>query len=368
MFAFIKNLLKYMLLCVFLIVVLGVLFLQFAPTFGAKSSGESMKNIKLSNNFNGEQFVNNLATVVSTPVVYSSFSVMDFINPPDGKNPVEALPAKQFDKAKLKNGDFVWFGHSTILVKTDDITILADPVFYKASPVPFTVQPFAMQVKNSIADLPDIDVVIISHDHYDHLDHQAIKELSSRVKHFLVPLGIKAHLLHWGVADEKISELDWYSNFTYQTISLSLTPARHFSGRGLTDRFSTLWGSWVVRSSSLNMYFSGDSGYFDEFKKIGDQFGPFDIAFIENGAYNANWSQIHMLPEESVQASIDLKAKVFFPIHWGKFDLSVHAWKEPAIRAHKEAKIKGVNIATPLIGETFTATEYPSREWWLDAK
>ena len=364
MFIFIRKLLKYLLWSVFFLAIF--LFLFFAPTFGSKPSGESLEKIKLSQNFNGERFVNSLATVVSTPVANSSFSIMDFIKPPDGKNPVELLPAKLFDKKTFKNGDFVWFGHSTILVKTDGATVLADPVFYKASPVPFTVKPFAMQVRHTIEDLPEIDVVIISHDHYDHLDYQAIKELNSKVKHFLVPLGIKAHLLGWGVANDKITELDWYSEHAYESLKFTLTPARHFSGRGVTDRFSTLWGSWVVQSNSLNMYFSGDSGYFDEFKKIGDQFGPFDIAFIENGAYNANWSQIHMLPEESVQAAIDLGAKVFFPIHWGKFDLSVHAWKDPAIRAHTAAIANGLNIATPIAGEIFTATKYPSSEWWLD--
>ncbi len=368
MFLVLRKVLKYLLWCVLFLALTSVLFINFSPTFGSKPSGDSLEKIKLSKNFNGEQFVNILPTEVSTPVADNKFSIIDFFNPPAGKNPEQALPANAFDSTTLKNDEFVWFGHSTVLVKTDDVTVLVDPVFYKASPVPFTVQPFTMQVKHSIDDLPEIDVVLISHDHYDHLDYQAIKELNAKVKHFLVPLGIKAHLLGWGVANEKITELDWYSEYAYESVNFTLTPSRHFSGRGITDRFSTLWGSWVVQSKSLNMYFSGDSGYFDEFKKIGDQFGPFDIAFIENGAYNANWSQIHMLPEESVQASIDLGAKVFFPIHWGKFDLSIHAWDEPVIRAHKAATAKGINIATPLVGEVFTATTYPSNEWWLSIK
>ena len=147
-------------------------------------------------------------------------------------------------------------------------------------------------------------------------------------------------------------------------MQFTLTPSRHFSGRGITNRYSTLWGSWVMKSSALNLFFSGDSGYFNEFKKIGDKFGPFDIAFLEDGAYNPAWNQIHMYPEQSVQASIDLKAKVFFPIHWGKFDLSVHKWSDPIIRAKKKAQLVNVNVATPLIGEVFTVNNYPSNEWW----
>lgn len=269
-----------------------------------------------------------------------------------------------FDKAAFKNGDFVWFGHSTVLMKTDSVTVLADPVFYNASPVPMTVKPFPMQTVHTIDDLPEIDVVIISHDHYDHLDYKAIQELDEKVSRFLVPLGVKAHLLHWGVNAEKITEMDWYENTQYQSVEFVFTPSRHFSGRGITNRSSTLWGSWVVNSSSANIFFSGDSGYFDEFKKIGERYGPFDIAFVEDGAYSVNWSQIHLMPEESVQVGIDLGTKVYFPIHWGKFDLSTHVWTEPIERAKKEAEKHNLSVATPIIGEVFTATDYSKSTWW----
>lgn len=262
----------------------------------------------------------------------------------------------------------VWFGHSTILFKTHDVTIMTDPVFYSAAPVSFLVQPYDMDVVNTINGLPEIDVVLISHDHYDHLDYRAIQEMDAKVKKFIVPLGIKAHLQRWGVADNKVLELDWYEDETFSSVKFTLTPSRHFSGRGLSDRYSTLWGSWVVKSESLSLFFSGDSGYFDEFKKIGDMFGPFDIAFLENGAYNPAWSQIHMYPENSVQASIDLNAKIFFPIHWGKFDLSVHQWTDPILRAKKAAEHNNVKVATPLIGESFTTTHYSSNVWWESVK
>ena len=218
---------------------------------------------------------------------------------------------------------------------------------------------------NTVEHLPSIDVVIISHDHYDHLDYRAVAALDSKVQRYLVPLGVKAHLQRWGVSGDRITEMDWYDSAKHQSLNFTLAPSRHFSGRSI-KRSATLWGSWVVKSSEQSVYFSGDSGYFDEFKKLGQSHGPFDIAFVENGAYNLNWTQIHMMPEESVQAALDLNAKVFFPIHWGRFDLSSHSWTEPVTRAKRAASEQGIALATPLIGEVFTTTEYPVSEWWLN--
>ncbi|MBX2836211.1 MAG: MBL fold metallo-hydrolase, partial [Gammaproteobacteria bacterium] len=219
----------------------------------------------------------------------------------------------------------------------------------------------------SIEELPAIDVVLISHDHYDHLDYRAVKELSDTVDTFLVPLGVKAHLQRWGVDSDKIVEHDWYQTTEYSGVSFTQTPSRHFSGRGITNRFSTLWGSWVVKSDSMSVFFSGDSGYYDEFKRIGERYGPFDIAFMENGAYSVLWNQIHMFPEEAVQASIDLKATLFFPIHWGKYDLAFHTWTEPANRAMAAARENDVTMVSPLIGDVFNLSEYPSTPWWQKA-
>jgi len=364
MFKIIWKFLKYLILLLILLVVGIGLFLAFAPVFGAKPDLVSQEKINASKNFNGKRFVNLVPTVVQTPDPNNDFTIANFFNPPEGKNPSEVLPSTVFDKDNFKNGDFVWLGHSTVLTKTNNVTILSDPIFNSAAPVQFAVKPFEMQVVHTVDDLPKIDVIIISHDHYDHLDYLAIKDLDAKTKMFLVPLGIKAHLVHWGVSAEKIQELDWYEKTVFQEVSFTLTPSRHFSGRNVNNAFSTLWGSWVVQSDALNVFFSGDSGYFDEFKNIGQKYGPFDIAFIENGAYNTNWSQVHMFPEQSVQASIDLKAEVFFPIHWGKFDLSIHHWKEPIERAKKEAREKKVRIASPLVGEIFTTRSSFSDEWW----
>ena len=358
------RVLKYFGYTVILCVVVSVLFVLYAPVFGGSQSPESLERIKHSRNFVEDKFVNQLATSVSTRSPSTKTSIMDWVFQQDDKNPTEPLPSRFLHPDIFTEGKFVWLGHSTLLMKINSVVIMTDPVFNRASPVPVIGSPFAVQNLISIDDLPAVDAVIISHDHYDHLDYQAIKVLLKRVDHFFVPLGVKAHLERWGVASTNISELDWYESEVYRGVRLTLAPARHFSGRGLWDRNSTLWGSWIISSQTLNVYFSGDSGYSDTFKTIGQRYGPFDIAFLENGAYNLDWAQIHMMPEEVVQASIDLNARVLFPIHWSKFDLALHPWDEPAIRLTKEARNRAVAVATPLIGEAFDVNNYPTTQWW----
>lgn len=341
-----------------------VLFVRLAPVIGGKPDENSAALIKQSPNYNGETFVNTIPTSVSTPNPAEPLNLWGMISPQPGKNPSTPLPSSRFNKATFSDGELVWFGHSTVLLKTNGITVLTDPIFYNASPIPYTVKPFPIQHELTLQHLPEIDVVVISHDHYDHLDYRAIVEIDAIVKQYLVPLGVKGHLQRWGVADSKIKEMDWYDSTTQDSVVFTMAPSRHFSGRGFR-RSATLWGSWIIQSGDLNIYFSGDSGYFEEFREIGKRYGPFDFAFVENGAYNLNWTQIHMMPEESVQAAIDLQANVFFPIHWGRFDLSSHTWDEPISRARAAAEKMGIALASPLIGEVFTATEFPVAPWWV---
>lgn len=369
------KLVKWSSLILVFIVIGVVIFTLTAPTFGGKPDAASQEKIAKSQQFDGDVFKNLLPTQVSTRSESSPsfFSLLaGFVLPPKDKNPSQPLPTKVIDKNAIAEGSFTWLGHSTVLFKTAGKTIITDPVFHPAAPVSFGVMPFAMTNTPKISDLPTIDAVLISHDHYDHLDYEATKKMQSKVKHYYVPLGIKAHLQRWGVPNHKITELDWYETVKLGDVSLILTPSRHFSGRGLFDRFKTLWSSWVVKSPSLTVYFSGDGGYSPEFKKIGEKFGPFDIAFMEDGAYNQDWAEIHMLPEQSAQAAADLQAKALLPIHWAKFDLSRHAWREPVQRiakaVHEQNKTlpTPMTLATPMIGETFTLDNLPTENWWQE--
>ena len=358
---------KYLLVLMVLLAIAIVAFLYLAPTFGANPSGESLERVKASPNYRDDQFVNLQPMQLSTRDPSEPMDVATYFFPPENKNPNAPLPSVEFDSNKLVNETFAWLGHSSIIFKTDSMVVLADPVFNRASPVPLVGNPFPMQSSPMVTALPDIDVVVISHDHYDHLDHRAIADLQATTGHFLVPLGIGAHLRRWGVPEGKITELDWYQSNTINNTKFTLTPARHFSGRGLTNRYKTLWGSWVINSPQLNVFFSGDTGYFDELAKIGNDYGPFDIAFLENGAYSLDWTQVHMMPEESVQAAIDLQSNVYFPIHWGKFDLAQHIWKDPIIRATKKAESLDVTITTPVVGEVFSLDKLPQQQWWTNA-
>ncbi|HYH55177.1 MAG TPA: MBL fold metallo-hydrolase, partial [Anseongella sp.] len=260
-----------------------------------------------------------------------------------------------------------WFGHSSYLIQAEGLNILVDPVFSRrvsfAQYIGPSAYPGSMIV--SVKDLPAIDAVIISHDHYDHLDYGTILQLREKVKAFYVPLGVGSHLAYWGVPDENITELDWWDSVdALGSLKLTAAPARHFSGRGFT-RNKTLWASFVLEMEGYKLYLGGDSGYDRHFREIGDKFGPFDLVILENGQYNPQWPFIHMMPEETVQASLDLRGKVLLPVHWGKFTLAVHAWNDPAIRVVKKAEEMNVKVTTPRIGEPIVLDSvYPSDQWW----
>lgn len=360
--------LKWLVIILLLLALCAYLFLTFSPTFGGQPDAQSQKRIVDSSHFNGEIFKNLIPTKMDTSSDKSpsmASVLYRLVSPEANKNPTAALQtiALNLKNQPLQNGQLVWLGHSSVLFRSDDLTIMTDPVFNRASPIPLGGKAFAMTNTPTIDDMPKIDVVIISHDHYDHLDHHAIQDLNDKVGHFYVPLGVKAHLQRWGVPNEKITEMDWYDEVQLKNIRLIFTPSRHFSGRTF-ERNTTLWGSWVVKSPNLSLYFSGDGGYSPEFAKIGQQFGPFDIALVEDGAYNQDWAQIHMFPEQSVQAAVDLNAKAMLPIHWGKFDLSLHQWRDPIERVQKAIAKTSVTLTTPMIGEVFSIQALPQHEWW----
>jgi len=252
----------------------------------------------------------------------------------------------------------------------DGKKILLDPMFGDTpAPHPWLgSKRYSDGLPIEIEKLPRIDFVIFSHDHYDHLDYGSIQKLKNKVGHFYVPLGVENHLIAWGVPASAISVLDWWDETNAMGIELICAPARHFSGRGLMDRASTLWCSWIIKGKEQKIYFSGDSGYGPHFKEVGDKHGPFDIALMECGQYNEQWEAIHMMPEQTAQAGVEVQAKMIMPIHWGAFTLALHSWTDPVERVLLEAKELDLPVATPIIGEPIIVGDslYPKSTWWKD--
>lgn len=270
-----------------------------------------------------------------------------------------------------KTPQFIWLGHSTFVLWIGGKLLLLDPVFSKRTSPFWGLGParFSGAPQVTIADLPPIDAVVISHDHYDHLDYGSIRKLRGQARQFFVPLGVGAHLRKWGVANSRITELDWWDTAAFEGLKLACTPSRHFSGRSLTDRYATLWASWVIQANATKVYFSGDSGYGEHFKAIGEKYGPFDLTMLECGQYDALWPNIHMMPEQTAQAHLDLRGKRMVPMHWGAFVLALHDWTDPVDRVLAASKQTGALVTTPRIGETVpvTGTKYPTSRWWQNS-
>lgn len=291
------------------------------------------------------------------------------LSKPPGTRPQAPLPVEQLSRGQLLAApDYsLWrLGHSTVLLKMGGEFLLTDPVFSeRASPVQWAGPLRFHQPPISIADLPPIKAVILSHDHYDHLDEHAIKALAGKSEYFLTTLGVGDRLLEWGVPASKVRQLDWWQETQVGGLRLVATPAQHFSGRSLFDSNSTLWASWVIIDKDFRLFFSGDTGYFPGFKQIGERFGPFDLTLMETGAYNVAWPNVHMQPEETLQAHLDVRGKTLLPVHNGTFDLSIHDWHEPFDRISALAQAKGVPLSTPRMGERIDLRQPRLGEhWW----
>ncbi|MEL6926539.1 MAG: MBL fold metallo-hydrolase, partial [Bacteroidota bacterium] len=267
----------------------------------------------------------------------------------------------------LKKSKIIWYGHSVVLLRMEDKTILIDPMLGPdTTPIaPIQTKRFSENTLDLIDQFPDIDLMLITHDHYDHLDYASIQKLKSKTRHYFVALGVKRHLMQWGVPDESITEFDWWHNKVFTNLNITFTPTQHFSGRGLTDRMKTLWGGWLLESGEEKIWFSGDGGYGDHFREIGQRLGPFDFAFMECGQYNDDWHDVHLFPDEAVQAALDAGVRKAMPVHWGGFPLSYqHTWREPVEHFAKAAKTKQLDYGTPALGECFTIEQLTSKEWW----
>jgi len=358
---------------VILITISLIVFFNFAPQIGASPEGKRLDRMKSSDNYKMGKFHNTISTKMDMKSGKMVGVMWEFFRNNSNREPTGMLQVNKFNKDSFNNLDinnpsFTWFGHSSILITIDGKTLLIDPVFSERASMFSFMGPkrFSYSYYMDVDLLPDLDAVLISHDHYDHLDYKTILKLKDKVDKFYVPLSVGAHLEKWGIPSKNIIELNWWDSIDLESLTFVFTPSRHFSGRGLNDRFSTLWGSWIIQGSNNNIFFGGDSGYFPGFKEIGEKYGPFDLAFLECGAYNENWSEIHMMPEETVQASLDLRSNLLMPIHWGKFNLSLHPWKEPIQRAIDKGKELDAKIITPEIGETVVLEDSLNTTYWWE--
>lgn len=344
-------------------------FLQL-PVFGANPAGARLDRIRKSPNYRDGTFAYPIETPTMAPnTSYPKLMRDFFFKKIPNAEPSAPLPSVKTDLKNLA-GDapvVVWFGHSSYFVRIGGKNLLVDPVFSnRASPVQFAgTGSYPGTRVYSVADLPPLDAVILTHDHYDHLDYQSILDLIPKTAHFHAALGVGAHLERWSVSSEKITEYDWWDGGRINDeLTLVATPARHFSGRGFT-RGKTLWVGFVLRSPTHALYLGGDSGYGPHFKEIGEKYGPLDLAILEDGQYDLQWPLIHMMPEEVAQAAVDLRAKALLPVHWGRFTLALHSWTDPIERVTKKAAELGMPVATPKIGEPVVLGQpLPQSRWW----
>lgn len=350
------------------VLILAIMTIFNLAQFGQNPKGERLERIKKSPNYVDGEFRN----FSETPVISSDksqFSVMwDFaFSKKVNVTPTDSIQTVQTKIKELDPNEnvMVWFGHSSYYIQLNGKRFLIDPVFSGyASPFSFANKAFKGTDVYKSEDFPEIDYLIISHDHYDHLDYHTVLELKDRIKHVVCGLGIGQHFEYWGYDTSKITELDWHDGIELgDGMSLTATPARHYSGRGL-KRNQTLWASYVLKADDYKVYIGGDSGHDSFFKEIGDQYGPFDMVILEQGQYNKDWSYIHLLPEEVFQTASELKGSKIFPVHNSKFALAVHPWNEPLNEITKGDH--DIPVITPKIGEVvyLSSNSQVFEQWW----
>lgn len=344
--------------------------------FGAKVTAVEKEAYSRSPHWDGEKFNNLTETNMKVPVkaipklMFNQLFGRGKLQP---KTPIEHVAFnKQAFLEDSNDGKFIWFGHSAILCRMNGKTIFIDPMLGPdAAPIaPFKIKRFNTVSLDLIDELPPIDLVILSHDHYDHLDLKSIEKLAPKVGTFYTALGVGRHLKSWGVDEAKITEFDWWEMHEFEGIKITFTPTRHFSARGMRDRFHGLWGGWSLQNASEHIWFSGDGGYAPHFKEIGARMDPFDLAFMECGQYNKLWRPIHLFPDKSVYAAREAGAELIMPVHWASFTLSDHPWTEPVEQFIDTAENEGQPYFVPEIGQLFTieTAKELKRKWWEEVK
>jgi len=346
-------------------------FVFSLPQFGGELTGDRLTRARANPQYRDGAFVN-----PRPPATYQAADVWnmikgqffgDEVRVPPAPIPVVAVDPESLKSAPAAGLRAFWIGHASVYVEIDGVRVLIDPVFsdyaspFEVGPKRFHPPPIAL------TDLPALDAVLITHDHFDHLDMRTIQYLARNGARFFVPLGVGAHLERWDVARDRITELEWWQEQSVGGVRIVSTPSRHYSGRRLTDRNATLWTSWSVLGPRHRIYVSGDTGYSDHFRSIGGRFGPFDLSIIKIGAYGpgAPWLDIHMSAEDAVRAHRDVGARRMLPAHWGTFNLAFHDWDEPIKRTVAAAHSSNVDLLTPRIGEIIDVDkEFVSSAWW----
>ncbi len=346
----------------------GIAWWTATPDIGAKAEGARLERMQASAQWDGASFANPLAQVDGPmgEVLGKELGGGSEHQTPEAALPVVSRTGAELAALPESGLRVTWLGHSTMLVDVDGARILVDPVWgQRASPWSSMGPERWYAPPLPLDELPEVDAVIISHDHYDHLDLPTVLALKDRIPRWLVPLGIGAHLEHWGVPPERITEVDWWDEVEVSGVQLTATPARHFSGRWL-DRFSsTLWVGWAMVGPEHRVFYSGDTALHPGLEEIGERLGPFDITMMDSGAYDSTWTDVHLGPEQTVVAHRMVKGDVLLPVHWGLFDLGNHAWTEPMERVLSAAERKGVRVVSPRPGESVELADVESFEpWW----
>lgn len=361
-----------MLITLSLLILLFIAVFAFLkqPKFGKLPSGQSLKKIKQSVNCKNGSFQNRSNTPMFSEGVGFFTVLKDFLFEKKKRmKPVDLIPSIKTDLLNLDPAKdiLVWFGHSSYFMQVDGKKILVDPVFSgAASPVSFNIKAFKGTDIYATDDIPKIDFLFISHDHWDHLDYETILKLKPKIKRIICALGVGQHLKFWGFDKTIIIEQDWNEEINLgEGFVVNTVPARHFSGRGFV-RNKTIWASFILKTPTMKIFIGGDSGYDTHFADIGKTFGPFELVILENGQYNKNWKYIHMQPGDVLQAAKDLQGKRLFPVHNSKFALSNHSWDEPLKKINELNKIANLNLATPMIGEEINLKDHSQQfsKWW----
>lgn len=344
-----------------------VLFLKLWPAFGGSASKEDRQEYaERAKNYRDGRFFNE----GNFQIMWEAGEVDDKVMSSKGTKPKDDLPvmASEYDSDPAENEvRITWFGHSSLLLQMHGMNILIDPMLSERStPVSFVGPKRFSDTQVEVEDLPHIDVLVISHDHYDHLDYQVIKEIDDKVDKYVVPLGVENHLERWGVDENKIQSMAWWEETTINGLLIGCTPARHYSGRSLGDQYETLWASWVFKDEHHQIFESGDTGYGDHFQEIHDKYGDFDFVMIDCAQYDMRWREVHMFPEEAVRAVQTLGAVAAMPVHWGALSLSNHAWDDSVERFVFAGENNKLDIVTPFLGETMKLemTEDYRERWW----